>query len=87
MTCVWTVSTFSRSLAREAVEGRTLTDKNAANDYSVSLVVFFITYVLFEVPSNLILAKSRPSIFLATIMVSAEGWKVSSVSDMPGPIC
>ncbi|KAK4508318.1 hypothetical protein PRZ48_002056 [Zasmidium cellare] len=39
-----------------------------SNQYSISLVVFFITYVLFEVPSNLILAKTRPSIFLATIM-------------------
>lgn len=29
---------------------------------------FFVTYVVFEVPSNLILAKTRPSIFLATIM-------------------
>lgn len=45
-----------------------LTELLLANDYSISLVVFFITYVLFEVPSNLILAKTRPSIFLATIM-------------------
>lgn len=40
-----------------------------SNQYSIILVVFFITYVLFEVPSNMILAKSRPSIFLPTIMV------------------
>ena len=40
-----------------------------SNQYSISLVVFFITYVLFEVPSNLILSKTRPSIFLPTIMV------------------
>lgn len=39
-----------------------------SGEYSISLVVFFITYVIFEVPSNLILAKTRPSIFLSTIM-------------------
>jgi hypothetical protein len=64
-------------------------DLNMSSDqYSIALVVFFITvslarqsvgvqeeeltsrsqYVLFEVPSNLILAKTKPSIFLPTIM-------------------
>ncbi|KAL8635251.1 MAG: hypothetical protein Q9228_007238 [Teloschistes exilis] len=41
----------------------------SSGQYSVSLIVFFISYVLFEVPSNLILSKSRPSIFLPTIMI------------------
>ncbi|KAK4891605.1 hypothetical protein LTR27_009774 [Elasticomyces elasticus] len=35
-----------------------------SNQYSISLIVFFITYVLFEVPSNLILSRTKPSIFL-----------------------
>ncbi|KAK4547362.1 hypothetical protein LTR36_001018 [Oleoguttula mirabilis] len=39
-----------------------------SNQYSISLVVFFITYVLFEVPSNLLLSKTKPSIFLPVIM-------------------
>jgi hypothetical protein len=64
-----------------------------SNQYSIALIVFFITvssnerlaerhsitrtetdvsslhqYVLFEVPSNLILARTKPSIFLPTIM-------------------
>lgn len=39
-----------------------------SNQYSISLIVFFITYVIFEVPSNLILSKTKPSIFLPTIM-------------------
>jgi len=42
--------------------------KMDSNQYSISLIVFFITYVLFEVPSNLVLSKTRPSIFLPTIM-------------------
>ncbi|TKA78638.1 hypothetical protein B0A55_02668 [Friedmanniomyces simplex] len=40
-----------------------------SNQYSISLIVFFITYVLFEVPSNLILSRTKPSIFLPAIMV------------------
>jgi len=42
--------------------------KLTSNQYSVALVVFFVSYVVFEVPCNLILSKSRPSIFLPVIM-------------------
>ncbi|KAI4100192.1 MAG: hypothetical protein LQ339_005598 [Xanthoria mediterranea] len=41
----------------------------SSGQYSISLIVFFISYVIFEVPSNLILSKSRPSIFLPAIMI------------------
>ncbi|RAO71446.1 uncharacterized protein BHQ10_007458 [Talaromyces amestolkiae] len=40
-----------------------------SNQYSISLVVFFIGYVIFEVPSNLVLSRSRPSYFLPAIMI------------------
>ncbi|KAL0933247.1 vitamin H transporter [Colletotrichum truncatum] len=36
--------------------------------YSIALVVFFIGYVVFEVPSNMILTRTRPSIYLPAIM-------------------
>ncbi|SPO05028.1 related to allantoate permease [Cephalotrichum gorgonifer] len=39
-----------------------------SNQYSVILVVFFIGYVLFEPGSNMILVRSRPSIYLPAIM-------------------
>ncbi|KAF2489687.1 MFS general substrate transporter [Lophium mytilinum] len=39
-----------------------------SGQYSISLVVFFITYVVFEIPSNLILSKTKPSIYLPIIM-------------------
>lgn len=39
-----------------------------SDEYSVSLIVFFVSYVVFEIPSNLILSRTRPSIFLPTIM-------------------
>ncbi|KAH6657055.1 major facilitator superfamily domain-containing protein [Truncatella angustata] len=39
-----------------------------SNRYSISLIVFFVGYVIWEVPSNMILAQTKPSIFLPTIM-------------------
>ncbi|PSR83202.1 major facilitator superfamily domain-containing protein [Coniella lustricola] len=45
------------------------TDLDLDSDkYSIALTVFFIGYVVCEVPSNMILARSKPSIFLPTIM-------------------
>ena len=38
-----------------------------SNQYSVILLVFFISYVLFEVPANMILHRIRPSLFLFTL--------------------
>ncbi|KAK0664381.1 putative transporter [Lasiodiplodia hormozganensis] len=40
----------------------------SSNEYSVALIVFFVSYVVFEVPSNLVLSRTRPSLFLPTIM-------------------
>ncbi|TKA62140.1 hypothetical protein B0A49_09075, partial [Cryomyces minteri] len=38
--------------------------------YNWTLTVFFFTYAAFEVPSNLLLKRLRPSIWLPTIMVA-----------------
>ncbi|KAK7205266.1 major facilitator superfamily domain-containing protein [Myxozyma melibiosi] len=40
-----------------------------SNQYSVVLVITIVFYVTMEIPTNMILAKTRPSIFLPTIMV------------------
>ncbi|GAB1316860.1 hypothetical protein MFIFM68171_07070 [Madurella fahalii] len=46
-------------------------DLNMTNDqYNMTLTVFFFTYCAFEVPSNLLLKKLRPSRWLPTIMVA-----------------
>ncbi|CAI4211292.1 unnamed protein product [Parascedosporium putredinis] len=46
-------------------------DLNMTPDqYNWCLTVFFFTYAAFEVPSNLLLKKLRPSIWLPTIMVA-----------------
>ena len=41
----------------------------SSGQYSVTLVVFFVGYVVFEAPSNMILVRSRPSRFLPVIMI------------------
>jgi hypothetical protein len=38
-------------------------------DYSIALCVFFIPYVLLEVPSNLILKRVRPSTWLSILVI------------------
>ena len=40
----------------------------SSNEYSLALVMFFISYIVFEVPSNLIITRVRPSIYLCTAM-------------------
>jgi sugar phosphate permease len=47
-----------------------------SNRYSVALVVFFVSYVVFEVPSNMILSRTRPSIYLPGLMAA---WGVVTI--------
>jgi MFS family permease len=42
--------------------------KLSSNEYSIALVVFFVTYVAFEPGSNMILVRWKPSLYLPTIM-------------------
>ncbi|VUC32114.1 unnamed protein product [Clonostachys rosea] len=39
------------------------------SDYNIALFTFFITYILFEVPSNMFLKRARPSVILSFIVV------------------
>ncbi|KAJ6619898.1 MFS general substrate transporter [Mycena sp. CBHHK59/15] len=43
--------------------------KISDNQYLVSLTVFFISYAIFEVPSNIFLKRLRPSVWFAVLMV------------------
>lgn len=45
------------------------------HQYNVALFVFFIPYILFEVPSNMLLKRMRPSWWLSGIIF---GWGVFS---------
>ncbi|RHZ54299.1 hypothetical protein Glove_428g50 [Diversispora epigaea] len=40
------------------------------NQYNWALSIFFLGYILFEVPSNLILIKTKPSIWIPSIMIA-----------------
>lgn len=39
-----------------------------SSDYSLVLSIFFVGYLLWEVPSNMMLARSTPRVFLPAIM-------------------
>jgi hypothetical protein len=41
----------------------------SSSDYSLALSIFFIGYLLLEVPSNMILSRTRPSLYLPSLMV------------------
>lgn len=43
--------------------------KMKGQDYNIALFVFFIPYILFEVPSNIVIRKLAPSTWLCSIMV------------------
>jgi sugar phosphate permease len=40
------------------------------SQYNLTLTIFFISYALFEVPSNILLKKLKPHIWLTACMVS-----------------
>lgn len=46
------------------------------NDYNVALLVFFIPYILFEVPSNILIKRLAPSTYLSAIMVL---WGIATI--------
>ncbi|KAH8786832.1 major facilitator superfamily domain-containing protein [Hyaloscypha finlandica] len=56
------------NIGNARIAGMALDLNLGSNQYSFILVVFFIGYVLCEVPSNMILSRARPSVFLPTIM-------------------
>lgn len=49
-----------------------------SSDYSLAVSVFFIGYLLLEVPSNIILSRTRPSLYLPGLMVRSLPYGVLS---------
>ncbi|KDR72894.1 hypothetical protein GALMADRAFT_228582 [Galerina marginata CBS 339.88] len=65
---LYTLSYLDRSNIGNAKVGGMQADLGFdSNQYSILLLVFFISYVIFEVPSNMILTRVRPSIYLSTL--------------------
>lgn len=52
----------------------------SGQDYSIALCIFFIPYVLFEVPSNLILKWLSPKTWLSILVTGWGQWTVSRCS-------
>lgn len=38
------------------------------NKYNIALVIFFVPYILFEIPSNILLKKLKPRVWLSLCM-------------------
>ncbi|KAJ4410346.1 hypothetical protein N0V82_009250 [Gnomoniopsis sp. IMI 355080] len=80
--CVWfmyLLSYLDRSNIGNAYTGGMGTDLNmSSDDYSVVLLVFFISYVLFEAPSNMILTRTLMFIWgcLSMCFAAAHSWRV-----------
>ncbi|KAL8794718.1 MAG: hypothetical protein Q9182_007597 [Xanthomendoza sp. 2 TL-2023] len=58
------------NIGNARIEGLVDDLKMTGPQYNWTLTVFFFTYCVFEVPSNLILKRLRPSIWLPSIMVA-----------------
>ncbi|ESK88485.1 mfs transporter [Moniliophthora roreri MCA 2997] len=70
---VWVLYTLSyldrANIANAKVGGMEEALQLTSTQYSVILLLFFVSYVLFEVPANMTLTRVRPSIFLSALCV------------------
>ncbi|CAG8459909.1 11786_t:CDS:2 [Scutellospora calospora] len=70
VTLLYTLSFLDRVNIGNAKLAHLERDLNlVGNEYNWSLGIFFIGYVIFEVPSNIALIKIRPSIWISTLML------------------
>jgi hypothetical protein len=56
------------NLGNARIEGLEQELHMKGTDYNVASMIFYLSYVLFEVPSNIMLKKFSPSTWLSTIM-------------------
>ncbi|KAF2738263.1 MFS general substrate transporter [Polyplosphaeria fusca] len=64
------------NIGNAKIQGLTEDLHMQGSDYNIALFTFFIPYILFEVPSNLIIKKVAPSTWLSLIMVL---WGISTI--------
>jgi sugar phosphate permease len=71
MTLLYLLSYLDRvNIGQAKIDGLMESLKLTSAQYNACLSVFFATYVIFEIPSNLILKKFRPSRWIPTIMIA-----------------
>jgi MFS family permease len=56
------------NIGNAKIQGLTKELKMSGSQYNVALLIFFIPYILLEVPSNLILRKLAPSTWLSVLI-------------------
>ncbi|KAK7949173.1 major facilitator superfamily domain-containing protein [Apiospora aurea] len=74
------------NIGNARIQGMSKDLSMTGRDYNVALFIFFIPYILFEVPSNLIIKRVAPSTWLSLIMVL---WGIATigqglVTNVPG---
>lgn len=71
MTILYLLSFLDRvNIGQAKIDGLTVTLHLSSTQYNACLSIFFVTYVIFEIPSNLILKRLRPSRWIPMIMVA-----------------
>ncbi|PCD27071.1 hypothetical protein AU210_013486 [Fusarium oxysporum f. sp. radicis-cucumerinum] len=64
------------NIGNAKIQGMTEDLKMTGSDYNMALFVFFIPYIIFEVPSNIMIKRISPSLWLGGITVL---WGISTV--------
>jgi sugar phosphate permease len=68
---LYLLSFLDRSnIGNAKIQGMDIDLKLSGEQYSLCATVFFFTYAAFEIPSNLLLKRFRPSVWLPSIMVA-----------------
>ncbi|CAF1089412.1 unnamed protein product [Adineta steineri] len=71
MTLLYILSYLDRvNIGQAKIDGLMESLKLTSTQYNTCLSVFFITYIVFEIPSNLVLKKLRPSRWIPMIMIA-----------------
>ncbi|KAK1075961.1 hypothetical protein LTR33_009367 [Friedmanniomyces endolithicus] len=56
------------NIGNAKIQGLTKDLKMTGNDYNIALMIFFPSYIVFEVPSNILIKRLAPSTWLSLIM-------------------
>ncbi|KAL1954553.1 hypothetical protein VTO42DRAFT_1064 [Malbranchea cinnamomea] len=59
------------NIGNAKIEGLTEDLNMSGTQYNIALAIFFVPYVLFEVPSNILLGKFKPSVYIGILTL---GW-------------
>lgn len=69
------------NISNAAAAGMNTDLKLTDNNYSMLISIFFIGYIIWEIPSNLLISRLRPSLYLPALMV-AWGALVAGMSQL-----